>query len=146
VTHEYTLLVGGVILPGGDAPEASAIAWAGSTVLAIGSDAEVRAISRGDSHFVDLRGAWVIPLAPGGEPEWPARGMLEVGGGADMAVLDGDPRRVGLQVRAVIRAGRVVTASSRADAQPTAGNAAARHNRVPRPRRRGSGGNRNPSP
>ena len=40
VTHEYALLVGGLVLPGGTEPDATALAWAGGTVLAIGSDAD----------------------------------------------------------------------------------------------------------
>jgi predicted amidohydrolase YtcJ len=105
VTHEYTILTGGVVLPGGDAPSATAIAWAADTILAIGSDAEVRAISRGDSLFVDLRGTCVA--GAGGTD-------LEVGGPADLVVLDRDPRRIagpdatGPHAIAVIRAGRVV--------------------------------------
>lgn len=92
MTHEYTLLVGGVIIPGDDEPDASAIAWAGGTVIAIGTDAAVRAISRGDSHVIDLRGASVVPLAPGSDAVRPPGARLEVGGPADLAVLDRDPR------------------------------------------------------
>lgn len=106
VTHEYTLLTGGTVIPGGGAPDATAIAWAGGTVLAIGSDAEVRAISRGDSHFGDLAGTTVIPLAPEAQPEWPTRAVLEVGGPADLAVVTGDPRQGAWHVSAVVRAGR----------------------------------------
>jgi predicted amidohydrolase YtcJ len=111
MTHEYTLLVGGVVLPGADGPDATAIAWAGDTVLAIGSDAEVRAISRGDSHVVDLRGTAVIPVAGDAEASWPTVGRLEVGGPADLAILEDDPRRARLRVRAVVRAGHVVQGS-----------------------------------
>ena len=81
MTHEYTLLVGGTVIAGGGAPVATAIAWADDTVLAIGTDEEVRAISRGDSHLVDLQGAWVVPLAS----------VLEMGGRADLAVFPHDP-------------------------------------------------------
>ncbi|MEO7333384.1 MAG: hypothetical protein ABIZ71_05530 [Gemmatimonadales bacterium] len=117
MTHEYTLLVGGVVIRGGDEPDATAIAWAADTVLAIGSDAEVRAISRGDSHFSELLGATVIPLGGGGEPRWPTDATLEVGGPADLAVLRVDPRAAGgpgsgdgpLETLALIRGGRVVT-------------------------------------
>ncbi len=108
VTHEYTVLTGGLILPGADLHETTAMAWAGDTILAIGEDAEVRAISRGDSHFVDLRGATVIPLAAGSEPVWPTDATLEVGGPADLAVLTHDPRLAPLQVQAVVRSGRLV--------------------------------------
>jgi hypothetical protein len=61
MTHEYTLLVGGVVRPGGGRAEATALAYAHDTVLAVGSDDEVRAISRGDSHVVNLAGRVVIP-------------------------------------------------------------------------------------
>ncbi|HEY5629123.1 MAG TPA: hypothetical protein VIR16_06400, partial [Candidatus Limnocylindrales bacterium] len=60
MTHEYTILLGGRVhvtpaLPGaGDRPEAwgqasgpTAIAWADGTVLAVGTDAAVRSMSRG---------------------------------------------------------------------------------------------------
>lgn len=82
MTHEYVLLTGGCILRGAGraGAGASAIAWAHGTILAIGSDAEVRAISRGDSRFVELAGAIVAP-----EPEG---GTLEVGGPADLVVSD----------------------------------------------------------
>lgn len=98
MTHEYTLLVGGVVLPGGGAPEATAIAWAAGTILAIGTDAEIRAISRGDSHVVELSGLVVVPMGA----------RLEVGGPADLQVLHaggaGEPV-------AVVHAGRVVEGS-----------------------------------
>jgi predicted amidohydrolase YtcJ len=99
VTHEYTLLVGGTVIAGGSAPDAEAIAWAADTILALGSEAEVRAISRGDSHVLDLEGAFVVGLeAP-----------LEVGGPADLAVHDRDPRRSPADpARAVVRGGRLV--------------------------------------
>jgi predicted amidohydrolase YtcJ len=117
VTHEYTLLVGGTVIPGGEAPDATAIAWAEGTVLAIGPEAGVRAISRGDSHFVDLHGAFVVPLAPDTEVVWPSSATLEVGGRADLAVLPRDPRLEAagdVEARpvtplALIRGGRVVT-------------------------------------
>jgi predicted amidohydrolase YtcJ len=96
VTHLYTLLLGGTVIPGGGQPEVSAIAWAGDMVIALGSDADVRAISRGDSHFVDLAGALVVPLG---------EGTLEVGGPADMAVLSADQRKT----LAVVRGGRLVS-------------------------------------
>jgi hypothetical protein len=105
VTHEYTLLVGGRVLPGGDAPAATAIAWAGDTVLALGSDEEVRAISRGDSHVVDLRGATVIPMPPDVEATSPTSATLEVGGRADLAILR-DDRPI-----AVVRGGILVSGS-----------------------------------
>ena len=108
MTHGYSILVGAVVLPGGEEPAAEAIAWAFDTILAIGSDAAVRSISRGDSHVLDAAGGFVVPLEPS------ADARLEVGGPADLAVLDGDPRartapgRQPPRTLAVVRAGRVV--------------------------------------
>jgi hypothetical protein len=97
VTHEYTLLFGATVLPGGALPACEAIAWAHGTVLALGSASEIDAVSRGDSHVLRFDGAFVVPL---GEP-------LEVGGPASLAVLATDPRvgPVGAPV-AVFHAGR----------------------------------------
>ncbi len=101
MTHLYTLLTGGTVLPGGDAPDATAIAWAGDTILAVGSDETVRAISRGDSHAFELGGAFVVANGDG---------TLEIGAPADLAVLDGDPRDGASPIRtlAIVRGGRVV--------------------------------------
>jgi predicted amidohydrolase YtcJ len=100
VTHEYTLLLGATVLPGGGRAACEAIAWAHGIVLALGSDAEVRAISRGDSRVLEYPGAFVVPLAA----------PLEVGGPADLAVLARDPRAGGDGAErdpiAVLRAGR----------------------------------------
>ena len=82
MTHEYTILTGATVLPGSGRDPCEAIAWAEGTVLALGSEAEVRAISRGDSHLIAYPGAFVVPL---GE-------VLEIGGPADLMVLAGDPR------------------------------------------------------
>jgi predicted amidohydrolase YtcJ len=116
VTHEYTLLVGGTVIPGGYADEAEAIAWAHGVILAIGSNAEVRAISRGDSTVIDLAGACVIPLADGAAPAWPTAAVLAVGEAADLAVLDADPRPPGKNAASLlqhpmaeVRGGRVVS-------------------------------------
>jgi hypothetical protein len=111
VTHLYVILVGGTVVRGGDAQDATALAWAGDTVLAIGTDEEVRAVSRGDSTVVDLRGATVLPLHAG-EPAWPTDGCLDVGLPASFAIVTDDPR-IGsraseLLVSAVVIAGTVV--------------------------------------
>ncbi|HEX6127433.1 MAG TPA: hypothetical protein VF071_00230 [Candidatus Limnocylindria bacterium] len=109
MTHLYSLLVGGLVLPGVGRPDATTIAWAEGIILAVGSDEEVRAISRGDSQTLDLGGAMVIPLATDGNPRWPTDAVLEVGGPADMAVLRRDPRDGRpLEVTALIRGGRLI--------------------------------------
>lgn len=82
MTHEYTLLLDAMVLPGGDQAPCEAIAWAGDTILALGSRDEVAAISRGDSHVLRFPGRYVVP----------AGGTLEIGGAADLLVLDADPR------------------------------------------------------
>ncbi|HEX5825623.1 MAG TPA: hypothetical protein VFY18_14285 [Candidatus Limnocylindrales bacterium] len=92
----------------------TAIAWAADTVIAIGSDDEVRETSRGDSHVIDLRGASVVALGEGPDVLWPPDASLEVGGRADLAVLANDPRLMDapagqrLSALALIRGGRVV--------------------------------------
>lgn len=113
MTHRYTLLVGGTVISGRDEPDSSAIAWAVDTVIALGSDDDVRRMSRGDSHVIDLRGASVVALGEGPDVLWPAEARLEVGGRADLAVLESDPRRLDssagpLSVLALVRGGRVV--------------------------------------
>ena len=114
VTHEYTLLIGGTVIPSREHPDVSAIAWAADTVIALGSDDDVRAISRGDSHVIDLAGAFVVALGQGTEAHWPPDSTLEVGGRADLAVLATDPRRTEapagrrLSALAMVREGRLV--------------------------------------
>lgn len=114
MTHRYTLLVGGTVILGAGKPDVSAIAWAEETVIALGSDDEVRGISRGDSHLVDLAGASVVPLGDGPDAHWPVDATLEVGGQADLAILEHDPRRVDgaggetLRTLAIVRGGCVV--------------------------------------
>jgi hypothetical protein len=113
MTHLYTILVGGTVLPGGGAPAVSAIAWAGDTVIGLGSDDEMRGLSRGDSLFIDLGGASVVPLGEG-DPGWPGELTLEIGGPADLAILAGDPRASGATgapghaMLALVRGGQVV--------------------------------------
>jgi hypothetical protein len=93
MTHEYTLLLGGIVRQAGEAPGPTAIAFAHDTVLAVGSDDEVRAISRGDSHTIELGGRIVVPDAS----------PLEPGGPASFRILDTDG-----EVVAVVRGGRIV--------------------------------------
>ena len=95
MTHEYSILTGGVIDGAPASSPPTAIAWAADTVLAVGGDDEILAISRGDSHVAGLRGATVRPF---GET------LLEAGAPADFEVLD----RGSAAVIAVVRAGRVV--------------------------------------
>jgi hypothetical protein len=116
MTHEYTLLVGGIVIPGPAEAAVSAMAWAEGVVIALGSDEAIRAISRGDSHVVDLHGAVVVPLAPDGEAALRSEATVGIGDPADLAVLDGDPRlapdaagRSAISTRAVIRRGHVVS-------------------------------------
>jgi len=110
MTHEYVVALGGVIVGAVDADgePATAIAWAADRILAVGHDGPVRAISRGDSTFLDLAGWLVTAPDPGGTPEPGAPADLEfrrpssLGRGAPeppSAVLrrgvftSGDPRR-----------------------------------------------------
>ncbi len=141
MTHLYTLLVGGVVIPGRDEPPVSSIAWAADTVIALGSDADVAAISRGDSHLVDLGGASVIPLGDAAAAVWPAHARLEVGGRADLAVLRTAPRGADapeerrLPALALVRGGRVV--AGRLPGGGTGQRSAGRRRPDPVERRRG---------
>jgi predicted amidohydrolase YtcJ len=134
MSHRYTLLIGGIVISGRDEPDASAIAWAADTVIALGSDDDVRAASRGDSHVIDLRGASVVGLGERSDVFWPPDATLEVGGRADLAVLESDPRRIDgpagrrLSALALIRGGQVVAGrlpgrpGASARARPPAGS------------------------
>ena len=100
MTHLYTLLLGGTVLaPSAEEPVCEAIAWAEGTILAFGSEADVRALSRGDSHVLRADGSFVVGDA----------GPLEIGGPADLIVYRSDPRqgRPGSPA-ARVRAGRIV--------------------------------------
>ena len=78
MTHEYVIALHGVILGAPEAtPVPTAIAWAADRILAVGADAPVRAISRGDSTVLDLDGCTVGPLDPAE--------ILEPGAPADLA-------------------------------------------------------------
>ena len=63
MTHLYVIGLGGRIEPATnqDAP-ATAIGWAADAILAVGSNPNVGAISRGDSTFLDLGGCHVTAL------------------------------------------------------------------------------------
>jgi hypothetical protein len=117
MTHEYVIGLRGRIEPVGDqtAP-ATAVGWAADAILAVGSNANVRAISRGDSTFLDLQGCHVTPLpddieaaigamrSEGGtadpqhdvgsrlvsEGMLPADSVIETGSPADLAFWDDD--------------------------------------------------------
>lgn len=102
MTHEYVVALGGRIqgVVGRVGAPATAVAWAGDRLLAVGPDDVVAAISRGDSLFLDLAGAVVRPLgddAPALDVGAPADLAFEVGG-RPVATLrsgrftDGDPR------------------------------------------------------
>lgn len=65
MTHEYVIAVGGRVEPCQPDPQGgapTAIAWAADHVLAVGADTLVRAISRGDSTFIDVGGCVITPL------------------------------------------------------------------------------------
>ena len=87
MTHEYVIALNGHIEPdpGGEAEE-TALAWAADAVLAVGPDDVVRAISRGDSTFLDLCGCLFTPL-----PDAPSQAdsliREERASGADVARL-----------------------------------------------------------
>lgn len=121
MTHEYVIAVHGAVLGTGRAAGAAptAVAWAADRVLAVGSDDAVRAISRGDSTFLDLAGGAVTPApehtvaaerlvraaVAAGHPFDPVTllagaGLLapdarvEIGAPADLAVWSADPGAV----------------------------------------------------
>ena len=138
MTHEYTILANGVVeghreavsaLPTMTATaeaRATAVAYAGGVVLAVGTDAEVRAISRGDSRLIDLEGRRVIPLAHAATLAWPPscdrdgldrlamlaiRGSpaneLDIGSPADFAVCSKDDCLDAIVVDGVLAWGRL---------------------------------------
>jgi hypothetical protein len=134
VTHEYVIGVHGLVepwLPHDDGPAPTAIAWALDRVLAVGQDPQVRAISRGDSTFLDLGGCTVTPLprdleaaeaclepvafGDGAPPSvadqllraglLPMEAVLEPGSSADLAFWRTTPRQRGARLVAVVRDG-----------------------------------------
>lgn len=112
MTHHYTALHGGTILTldgalptdaasraSGDpgvldaaGRRATAICFAHDRILAVGDDAEIRALAGPDSHVVDLRGQAVLPgfVDPHAHPYW--EGIV-----AGMALLAGRERRAALK-------------------------------------------------
>jgi hypothetical protein len=87
MTHEYVIATNGHIEPSTlEDDEATALCWAEDAVIAVGPDDVVRAISRGDSTFLDLCGCLVTPL-----PEAPSHAdslvREERATGADVARL-----------------------------------------------------------
>ena len=63
MTHEYVIATNGHIEPSTlEDDEATALCWAKDAIVAVGPDEVVRAISRGDSTFLDLCGCLVTPL------------------------------------------------------------------------------------
>lgn len=156
MTHEYVIAPGGIV-PGAVEPTGAtptAVAWAADRVLAVGSGEAVRAISRGDSTFLDLAGCAVTPA-----PEWPAAaedvvraavaagrpfdaaelmaqaGLLapdarvETGAGADLAFWSADPGAVPPSAAASLRIVAIVRAGAFTAGDEHAGPFA----RLPRP-------------
>ena len=63
MTHEYVIGLSVTVHSAlGTGEAATAVAWAADHVLAVGADDAVRAISRGDSTFLDLDGCVVTEL------------------------------------------------------------------------------------
>ncbi len=139
MTHEYTVATGGTVLAAGDPADVppTAIAWAADRVLAVGSDADVRAISRGDSTFLAMDGCAVTPA-----PSDPAAAQrlvrtaigsgrafdtvavlldagllapgatIETGSPADLAFWSADPRTVPQAVASSVRIVAIVRAGA----------------------------------
>jgi hypothetical protein len=91
MTHQYVIASKGRIEPiEPGSSGATAIGWAAEAILAVGSDEAVRAISRGDSTFIDLGGCVVTPL-----PDDPVRAQALIAqtaasaeAGLDVGMLD----------------------------------------------------------
>jgi predicted amidohydrolase YtcJ len=104
MTHEYTVATNGIVLGGSTRGTATALAWAEDTILAVGDDTTVRAVSRGDSTFVDLAGRAVSAgLDPADATEQMREAVrrgdrelgvaaLEPGSPADLLIWSHDPR------------------------------------------------------
>jgi len=112
MSHEYTIATRGLVLGTGLTPDPTALAWADGTILAVGDDAAVRALSRGDSTFVDLAGRAV---SGGTDPDTAVDRLprLEPGSPADLLIWSSDPRHLeptdaaSLSVVGVVRGGRL---------------------------------------
>jgi selenocysteine lyase/cysteine desulfurase len=107
MTHEYVIAIGGVIARPArqaDAP-ASAIAWAADRIIALGSDDAVRAISRGDSTVIDLRGCRVTALDAGGS--------IELGDMANLAIWPAATDPASSEPVATVRAGAFTSGDPR---------------------------------
>ena len=156
MTHEYVIALNGVVLGTGAAGTGAAgaasggpptaLAWAADRVLAVGADAAVRAISRGDSTFLDLAGCAITPL-PGdveaaeqlvrhavaeGRPFDPVRllaaagllaadAALDVGAPADLAAWSDDPGTVAPSDAAGVHIVATVRAGRFGEGDPRAG-------------------------
>ena len=106
MTHLYTVATNGVVLGNSSSGTATALAWAGDTILAVGDDTTVRAVSRGDSTFVDLAGRAVSAGRDVAEATQRMRevvrrgatdlsvGELEPGSPADLLIWSHDPRQL----------------------------------------------------
>jgi hypothetical protein len=99
MTHEYVIAMGGRVLGAapGDGPAPTAIGWAADAVLAVGPDDVVRAISRGDSTFLDLAGCTVTAAS--------SDVRLEPGAPADLDLWRAWPPGPGALPLARVRAG-----------------------------------------
>jgi hypothetical protein len=92
MTHAYVICVNGEVDPRApdatesDATRSTAIAWAADHVLAVGTDEAVRAISRGDSTFLDLHGCVVtaLPAEPAQADAVVRRAARTSGGSIDL--------------------------------------------------------------
>ncbi len=62
MTHEYVIALHGRVDTGTAGAVPTAVAWAADHVLAVGTDDAMRALSRGDSTFLDLGGCVVTAL------------------------------------------------------------------------------------
>jgi predicted amidohydrolase YtcJ len=77
--HVDRIFVGGVLWTGDDAkPRAEAMAVSGDTLVAVGSDAEIRALAKPDTAVVDLKGRFVTPGFQDSHLHFPGPSIYEV--------------------------------------------------------------------